>query len=139
MESSSGHGVSPASKTIRKGKKMSVSDNANHLISHSNDYKSTCYGIAASASDILGSAIQSVEQVNLTTQDSIGTVTSLLGSGHPAASSLAGQASAVVEKGGAAQAAINVAINHIMELEASVAAYANAVSDAGHGILNSGG
>lgn len=116
---------------------MTVSESASGMIAHAEGYRTNSHGIADSADSVLGQGIQTIEQIALSTQDSIGIVAGFLGTSHPSFPSLNGLANETVSKSAAVQEAINVAINRVMELSQSVSTYANTVIAVGENIIRS--
>lgn len=117
---------------------MSVSDNAQALISHSSDYIQNAMGLTNNASDSLGRAIEALGQLRTVTMESVSNVTGLLGGGHPSVSPIAGLGQAVQSKADEIQSAIASMVDAVIELDQSANTYASTMGSVGHVLLKGG-
>jgi hypothetical protein len=116
---------------------MSVAENAGQLISHANDYLQNGIAGSSMAGDSFNRAIQILIQIRQNTEESVSTVSQLLGAGHAAVGSISGVAESVKSKVFEVQNVVEGAIDMLIDLDQTVTTYANTVGSVGR-VLSQG-
>lgn len=114
---------------------MTISESANQLISHAADYLNAGVGITNTAGESLTAASGMMSSILTLSNNSAGTVSSILGSGHQSTAPLAGLAGYVGSKADAAQAAIEQAQIALNEVDKAMTLYSNTIGVVGNQLL----
>lgn len=117
---------------------MSISEDAQLLISHANVYIQDATSYTNVANDSMGRAIEVLGQLRTITGDSTSKVYGILGEGHPSAGPIAGIAQSVDSKANDIQLAISNVIGMALELDQLTNTYASTMGTVGRILLGNG-
>lgn len=117
---------------------MSIQENAQQLIAHSNEFAQNGLGATRTTSEDLERARQGVARVGELITDSMARANDLLGSGHAGMGGIGAAANAITQQADNVQGAIQQAIGMVLDLEQAVSTYSNTMGQVGHQLLQGG-
>jgi hypothetical protein len=114
---------------------MSVADDAQRLISMSNEYVETVVGISNRASSGIGSSIGHLESIRLNTTGSLAQASLLMGDGHPAVRGIVNSSMSVNRKSDEVAELLQQAQDKMIEMDQLASIHAETMALIGRQLL----
>jgi hypothetical protein len=118
-----------------KGRTVSIQQDAEALIAHSNDFVQNGIAATNTTGDSLRLAMQTLARVQELAADSMAQAHSLLGTGHTGIGAIGATSNSVSQKAEDAIGAIQAAMDSVMAVDQSINTHGNTVSSIGHALL----
>lgn len=117
---------------------MTISDAANQLLSHANDFVQNAMAASNASASSINSAIATIIRVQELAADSIVVSAGQLGTGHPGMTAIYNSSLSVSNRADVVKNSLEKIIELILEMDASVMQHSTIVTNVANAILNGG-